>query len=171
LVLEQRSGWSHWGDNSATTTPDVVAPIAGQTRWDITAGPEAAWYEISFIPNGLLEDQTYDFCYQVGLTATDIYLDSLYLIETADEAIIDWDATGIAPNKQLEKLGVYPNPAKDVLNVTLEKGNTNVAIYNSVGVKMEEIRVEGTHHVFNVSNYSPGLYFVKANSTVVKFVK
>ncbi len=53
----------------------------------------------------------------------------------------------------------------------LEKGNVNVAIYNSLGVKMEEIRVEGTHQMFDVSNYGSGLYFVKANNTIVKFVK
>ncbi len=172
LVLEQRSGWAHWGDNSASATPEIAEPIAGQTRWNLTVTPDQQWYMISFTPNLLDDTQTYDFGFQIGQTDVDIYMDSLYLIEAADSALINWDyVEGIAQNRQLEKLNVYPNPAKDMLNVTLEKGNTNVAIYNSVGVKMEELLVEGTHHVFNVSNYSPGLYFVKANNTVVKFVK
>ncbi len=172
LVLEQRSGWAHWGDNSASATPEIAEPIAGQTRWNLTVTPDQQWYMISFTPNLLDDTQTYDFGFQIGQTDVDIYMDSLYLIEAADSALINWDyVEGIAQNRQLEKLDVYPNPAKEMLNVTLEKGNTNVAIYNSVGVKMEELLVEGTHHVFNVSNYSPGLYFVKANNTVVKFVK
>ena len=170
LVLEQRRSWSSWGDNSATSTPDVITPVSGETRWDIMVYPEENWYRISFTPNQLASDQLYDFSFQVGLTNTDIYMDSLYLIEAADFEIIDW-TTSIKQNKYLDKISVYPNPANDILHVTLDKGNTDVSIYNSVGAKMEEIFVEGTHHVFNVSNYSPGLYFVKANNTVVKFVK
>ena len=80
------------------------------------------------------------------------------------------NSTGIAQNK-VESFKVYPNPAVSVLNVSLTTPNAVVAIYNNIGVKMEEIRVNGTHHVFDVSRYSKGLYFVKANDTVVKFVK
>jgi hypothetical protein len=36
---------------------------------------------------------------------------------------------------------------------------------------MDEEVVFGTRHMFDVSRYSKGLYFVKANGAVVKFVK
>ena len=171
LVLEQNSSWAHWGNNSAAQTANAV-PVDGQSRWDITPTTEPAWFKMSFVADNL-DGNGPDFCFQPSLIgAVSVYIDSLYLITAGDSALINWDyVEGIAQNRQLETLDVYPNPAKDVLNVTLENGNTNVAIYNSVGVKMEELLVEGTHHVFNVSNYSPGLYFVKANNTVVKFVK
>jgi hypothetical protein len=57
------------------------------------------------------------------------------------------------------------------LYVEFSKPNSTVAIYNSVGVKMDEEVVFGTRHMFDVSRYSKGLYFVKANGAVVKFVK
>jgi hypothetical protein len=173
LVLEQNSSWAHWGNNGASQTENAVPAGGGnQSRWDITPTPEPAWFKMSFVADNL-DGNGPDFCFQPGkIGAVDIYMDSLYLILASDSSIIDWDyVTGVAQNRQLETLNVYPNPATDVVNVTLSKGNTNVAIYNSVGIKMEEIYVEGTHHVFNVGNYSSGLYFVKANNTVVKFVK
>jgi hypothetical protein len=36
---------------------------------------------------------------------------------------------------------------------------------------MEEAVVNGTRHEFDVSRYTKGLYFVKANNAVVKFIK
>ena len=173
LVLEQNSSWAHWGLNGAAETPNAVPTNGGaESRWDITPTTEPAWFKMSFVADNL-DGNGPDFCFQPGLIGpVYVYLDSLYLILQKDSALIDWDyVTGVSQNLVMETLNVYPNPATDMLNVTLSKGNTNVAIYNSVGIKMEEIYVEGTHHVFNVGNYSSGLYFVKANNSVVKFVK
>ncbi len=173
LVLEQDGSRAYWGNNSASQTTNAV-PVAGQTRWDITPTTEPALFKMSFVADNLDGNGT-DFCFQPGkIGNVNVYMDSLYLIEAEDSSIILWDEWEIGydvHDLQLETLNVYPNPAKDKLNVSLSKGNTNVTIYNSLGVKMEEIRVEGTHQEFNISNYSSGMYFVKANNTVVKFVK
>ncbi len=77
---------------------------------------------------------------------------------------------GVAQNS-IKAVKVYPNPAVNELTVVLTANNAKVAIYNSVGKKMEEVIVNGTQHKFDVSRYAKGLYFVKANDTVVKFMK
>lgn len=174
LVLEERSGWSHWGDNAATTTPDVVAPFADRTRWTITATTEPTWYQISFIPNELDDTQTQDFGFQIGRTGgIEIFMDSLYLITVEDSALINWKVSADRDRMAQTTLNVYPNPANDILNVSLTgvSSKTRVAIYNSVGLKMEEVEVVGNHHAFDVSKYASGLYFVKSNDQVVKFVR
>ncbi|KAF0238973.1 MAG: hypothetical protein FD181_696, partial [Prolixibacteraceae bacterium] len=108
-----------------------------------------------------------NFNFQVGLSAAKIHMDSIYLVSKADLALIP---TAISQNS-LASFKVYPNPAVSRLYVDLSVANSTVAIYNSVGIKMEEVVVSGTRHEFDVSRYTKGLYFVKANNTVVKFVK
>ena len=66
---------------------------------------------------------------------------------------------------------VYPNPAVNELNVVLTQENGRISIYNSVGMKMDEVIVTGTSHKFDISNYAAGVYFVKTDNLVSKFVK
>jgi hypothetical protein len=77
---------------------------------------------------------------------------------------------GIQQNA-VNTLRVYPNPAVNELNVVLTRENSTVAIYNSVGMKMEEVTVTGTEHRFNISGYASGIYFVKTEDSVAKFIK
>ncbi len=74
-------------------------------------------------------------------------------------------------NPSMDQLKVYPNPAVNELNLVLSSENTLVAVYSSVGKKMEEVLVSGTEHKFNISNYASGIYFVKAGNAIGKFVK
>jgi hypothetical protein len=85
------------------------------------------------------------------------------------EVYVTWPE-GIAPDR-VSTLQVYPNPARDELHVVLTTVNAMVSIYNSVGQKMEEVRVSGTEHRFDISSYAAGLYFVKTGNTVAKFIK
>jgi hypothetical protein len=171
LVLEDRgNGWAHWGIASGTNSENAI-PVGTDSRWDITATTEPEWFEVHLIPNLLNEISNEDFCFQNGLTGVDIYMDSLYLIPVSYESIIDWSITSTEKTQLMSTFTVYPNPARDVLNISLTTVNTRVAIYNSVGIKMDEMTVVGNQHTFDVSNYSSGLYFVRANNQVVKFVR
>jgi hypothetical protein len=86
-----------------------------------------------------------------------------------------WNVPGITNVAQnlAPKVQVYPNPVdnSNLLNVTLSSANSKVSIYNSVGRKVEEVMVAGTKTTIDVSNYARGIYFVKVNDSVVKFVK
>ncbi|MCF8381393.1 MAG: Ig-like domain-containing protein [Bacteroidales bacterium] len=92
-------------------------------------------------------------------------------VEGMLELTISGQTVGIS-NKTAESVKVYPNPANDELNVTFTSPRANVAIYNSLGRKIEEVFVDGTQAKFDVSKYARGVYFVKVNNeSVVKFIK
>jgi len=48
---------------------------------------------------------------------------------------------------------------------------TNVTIFNSLGIKVEEQFVSSNHCTFNVSSYAKGLYSLEVNNRIVKFIK
>jgi hypothetical protein len=85
------------------------------------------------------------------------------------EVYVSWPE-GIAPN-QVSTLSIFPNPAVNELNVVLSTPDARVSIYNSMGQKIDEVSVIGTGHIFDISGYASGLYFVRSGNTVVKFVK
>ncbi len=156
------------GNNRYGASTDPRA-ANGRSDWtfDVTTVP--TWYEFDVVFDQIVDNTDQKINIMLAQSGVVTYIDSVILISEADMELVD-NSTGIAQNK-VESFKVYPNPAVSVLNISLTTPNTVVAIYNNIGMKMEEIRVNGTHHVFDVSNYSKGLYFVKANDTVVKFVK
>jgi hypothetical protein len=139
----------------------------GRSEWTFDITTEPTWYTLDVTFDQMVPTTVQKVQYMLGLAGDIVYLDSISLISEADMALIP---TSIAQNS-LESFKVYPNPAVSKLHIDLSTPNTLVVIYNSVGVKMEEVTVPGTHHMFDVSRYTKGLYFVKANGAVVKFVK
>ncbi len=79
-------------------------------------------------------------------------------------------SSGILGNT-LTPLKVYPNPAVDELYVELPSGESTISIYNSVGMKMDEVRVSGAKYIFDISSYAAGIYFVRTEQSVARFVK
>jgi hypothetical protein len=75
------------------------------------------------------------------------------------------------PQIRTQTLKLYPNPAVDAINVVLSIENNTVTIYSSVGKLMEKVLVTGTEYKFDISNYAPGIYFVKTGNEIGKFVK
>lgn len=66
-------------------------------------------------------------------------------------------------------LAIYPNPANESL---LLKGENlgRVRIYNALGQKMDEVEAEGNELHINTTGYKNGMYFVKINEQMLKFV-
>lgn len=72
-------------------------------------------------------------------------------------------------HKATSSINVYPNPATDVVRITLpERGN--VSIYNATGMLLESITMN-TNHTLDISNYAQGIYIIKSNDEVVRFIK
>jgi hypothetical protein len=163
LVLEDAyNDGAQW--DAYVTSSD---PSWSDKTWTVNLTTVPTVYSI-VVNAGIMKATTQqNFNFQVGKETPKIHLDSIYMISVADMNLV---YTKIAQNS-LESFKVYPNPAVSKLYVELTTANSTVAIYNSVGVKMEETIVNGTRHEFDVSRYTKGLYFVKANNKVVKFVK
>ncbi len=154
----------------ASNDPEATGgELIGRSDWilDITTEPKEYTFHVNF--DSIVPTTVQQISFFLGNIATEntVYIDNVLVISEADMALLP---TAIVQNS-IESFKVYPNPAVSVLHVDLSTANTNVAIYNSVGIKMEETLVTGTHHMFDVSRYTKGLYFVKAGGAVVKFIK
>ena len=144
-----------------------ASAAGGRSEWTFDITTEPAWYTFDVTFDQMVPSTVQKVQYMLGLAGDICYIDSISLISVADLELISTKAV----KNSLETFKVYPNPAISKLHIDISTPNTAVAIYNSVGVKMDEVVVSGTHHVFDVSRYTKGLYFVKANNQVVKFIK
>lgn len=59
-----------------------------------------------------------------------------------------------------QEIELYPNPAKDVLTVKAE-GLDNVVVYNSLGQKVFEQKVDAEETTINTNNFDAGVYMVR----------
>ncbi|MFL9845475.1 T9SS type A sorting domain-containing protein [Flavobacterium rhizosphaerae] len=78
----------------------------------------------------------------------------------------------------LNGINVYPNPAQDLLNISVSNGELpdSYVIYNSLGQVMANVKVETTSNLgVNTASYSNGLYFIKiskgSQTKTIKFIK
>lgn len=172
-----------WADGTRTFTVDFEDTANDYPRYGVSTDPESTsgttdWtFDLSPVPTvytltctfeNMLENAVQKMNFMLGLATPTVYVDSIYLLSVNDMALIP---TSSHQNAIDESFRVYPNPATSKLNIAFSKSNFTVAIYNSIGVKMDEEVVFGTYHTFDISRYPKGLYFVKANGSVLKFIK
>ena len=67
------------------------------------------------------------------------------------------------------QMSIYPNPAVDQLNVTLNQA-ADIVIYNIMGQNVMNVNGHIGANSINISNLTSGIYFVNAGSEVQKFI-
>lgn len=74
-------------------------------------------------------------------------------------------------------ISIYPNPAKDQLNISLtaDAGPVQVTLHDVAGrtIKTFTVQSDGStiHKVADISSLQPGVYFISFNKQIVRFVK
>lgn len=76
----------------------------------------------------------------------------------------------------IDKTGIYPNPADDVINVTAAEAIDNVTLFNIAGATVGSYNGDGSSSMqINVDNLPAGNYFVRIStgndSSTLKFIK
>jgi PKD repeat protein len=68
---------------------------------------------------------------------------------------------------------VYPNPAKDLINIDLPGNSSRVLlhIYNSLGNVIRSAEISGDRAKIDMTDYKPGLYFIKADDGNMQVVR
>lgn len=99
---------------------------------------------------------TYDFSSLQRIYFTDI-------AGNEDPTIVDDVADGA--------LLLYPNPASDFINLKGVPADANITVFNISGMVILNMLADGDVLSIDVANYKSGVYFIKINSDVVKFVK
>jgi hypothetical protein len=64
---------------------------------------------------------------------------------------------------------LFPNPANESLTLKGENLGT-ASVYNALGQKMEEFRMESSELTINTANYPNGVYFIKNDGKTLRFV-
>lgn len=153
----------------SSTDPEAIGGgLAGRSDWIVNITTEPKTYTLHVKFDKIVPTTVQQISFFLGKfeSPSTVKIDNVSVISVADMALL----TAISQHS-LESFRIYPNPAVNKLYIDLSKSNTVVAIYNSVGIKMEEVKVQGLHHTFNISSYKKGLYFVKIDSAIQKFVK
>lgn len=102
--------------------------------------------------------------YQIGFWARGNYgygvtLDMITVKARAPEGITEMTSAQSA-------ISVYPNPATDHITV-IRNNNDEMFIYNVFGSLVKSTN----ENIINVSDFAPGVYFIKTSEGTVKFVK
>ncbi len=107
-----------------------------------------------------------------------------FVYTSTDEAAASWEidyvkVTGkqfVSVNENAaETVSLYPNPAKEMVQFTLES-DAQVSIFDMTGRKVNEMSMAAGQAQINVSELENGVYFVNfryanGNTVVSKFVK
>lgn len=96
----------------------------------------------------------------------------------AFESVSFSNASLSSNNFALESISVYPNPTKDVLNISIPSelgSNISYDIYNYLGQIVTRSSSSNSNFSVNTSSYSTGVYFIKlqteAGTKTVRFIK
>lgn len=77
--------------------------------------------------------------------------------------------TGIHETSVSKSLGLSPNPSTGKVTLPAQKENGLVNIYNMLGMKVQEIKIEAnTSTDMNLSGFDNGIYFVEFNNGKTK---
>jgi hypothetical protein len=108
--------------------------------------------------------------FKIEYTASD-YSNNIYIDDISVEGVLSVDS----PGEEAAYIEVYPNPASDVLNVSLlqASGNEHVEMYNMNGQRVWEGAIENgsTLLTIDMKPFAKGLYLVRVtgdNYTVTK---
>jgi len=90
---------------------------------------------------------------------------------SAGAILIIKDNTGISNVSSNMGIALYPNPVTETLTVSATDKITGVVITNILGVMVSSYKCDATAVQVNVAGLPAGIYFVKVNGSVMKFVK
>ena len=80
----------------------------------------------------------------------------------------------ILNNQAISPVTVYPNPAKDVVTVTVGANllNSVATLYNANGTSMQSFTINTTSFTINLEHYPAGIYFLKtADGNAVRIIR
>lgn len=82
----------------------------------------------------------------------------------AEDYTVNVQATGATVDFSSATLRYYPNPVKDVLNLSSVAGLKSVEIFNMLGQQVLAKEISGNEAAVNMASLTPGSYLVKVNA-------
>lgn len=78
---------------------------------------------------------------------------------------------GIGENNNLPEISIYPNPAKDFIQISSDKRISQIRIMSQTGQLMFDRKMNGTEINMNISAFGSGVYFVEIISETGKLTQ
>jgi len=75
--------------------------------------------------------------------------------------VVTVPTTEVAGFNGLEKISIYPNPAKDELNITGISKNTNYSLISITGITKQQGILDQGNNMISVKNFAPGIYILE----------
>ena len=155
------------GADEFTVTIDLSnngMPVGGGTFTGVTAG---SGYVRLAIGIDYASSDTPDTL-NIGFTssASDPQIGSELLVD--DVSLVTNPTTSVAEIKQQAPLSLYPNPARESLNIQVGKDAT-IEIYNALGMLVETIKADSDKpYVLSTADYRSGVYLAKSSNGVTQ---
>ena len=80
-----------------------------------------------------------------------------------------FNGTGVDENDN-NPISLYPNPTNDKIHLEGIEGETEISIYNTIGLCIRKLAVMGEEEI-SVGDLTAGLYFIRIGHQTLKFVK
>jgi len=81
-----------------------------------------------------------------------------------------WDVSGVVANTDRIKFEIYPNPATEILNISVPDKNLKVEILNLNGKIVKEQILRNKKEQIDISNLPKGYYLLKIKNTIKKLL-
>lgn len=90
-------------------------------------------------------------------------------IDDIEVYLLSPSVLGITENS-INEFVVYPNPARGLVNVSLNNVNGNISLLSADGKVIESRKVSSNTETFNVESLNAGIYFIQVGSSVQKLM-
>lgn len=117
---------------------------------------------------GTIDDTTYTkFAATFTVPTTGTYFLGWHAYSDADAFYIAIDdvaltlSTGIDNKTAENAVQIFPNPAKDQLNITSTNPVQNVKVYNSIGQLIINNHIDAMNYSLNTSSFNYGVYYIQ----------
>jgi len=113
---------------------------------------------------------------QILISSSNPYAAVLGSILKVDALYLEGGTLGISKYHLLNNISIFPNPAKDILNLKMDFESFNeikISVYSVIGQKVKEVILpKGTEICsLNIRDLNKGLYFVQIQSGKEKFTQ
>jgi len=99
--------------------------------------------------------------------------DNYHSVFFTEKMFFDQTATAVTINEYQSNISIYPNPASTELRISRPRtsSNTVAQLYNISGMLLKQIQLNEQQNVVDVSELTPGIYFISVDSETLKFIK
>jgi len=162
-LRKQYISFTGFSDADSTVSNYEILEFVGYEQNFIFA--PSCIYSEGFVYTGLRCFSNENFNYKslwwqehYNTVACDELINETYIKKTAESSIIN----------------IFPNPAKDNLQITInniELNKNTVIIHDIFGQEVSSTLLSGNEVIIDISHFQSGVYFIKIDNKVSKFIK